>query len=104
MLLDTNKMILVSVGETRKSLGCLVKRYNKGRQKNVDETGLWETIIRAEAHSLAILMDCSYVIAFSCQNDSMSKCHYKALDVTVNQRIIPSVGIFKELGCKVTLL
>ena len=30
-----------------------------------------------------------YVIAFSRQNDWTSKCHYKALDVTVNQRIIP---------------
>ena len=27
------------------------------------------------------------------------KRHYKALDVTVNQRIIPSVGIFKEFDC-----
>ena len=50
------------------------------------------------------LMDCSYVIAFSHQNDWTSKCHYKALDVTVNQRIIPSVGIFKEFGGKVALL
>ena len=49
-------------------------------------------------------MDRSYVIAFSRQNDWTSKCHYKALDVTVNQRIIPSVGIFKEFDCKVTLL
>ena len=39
-------------------------------------------------------MDCSYVIAFSCQNDWTSKRHYNALDVTVNQRIILSVGIF----------
>ena len=49
-------------------------------------------------------MDCSYVLAFSRQNDWTSKCHYKALDVTVNQRKIPSVGIFKEFDCKVTLL
>ena len=42
--------------------------------------------------------------SFSRQNDWTSKCHYKALDVTVNQRIIPSVGIFKEFDCKVTLL
>ena len=27
------------------------------------------------------------------------KRDYKALDVTVNQRIIPSVGIFKEFDC-----
>ena len=51
-----------------------------------------------------LLMDCNYVIAFSRQNDWTSKCHYKALDVTINQRIIPSVGIFKEFDCKVTLL
>ena len=49
-------------------------------------------------------MDCSYVIAFSRQNDWTSKRHYKALYVTVNQRIIPSVGIFKEFDRKVTLL
>ena len=49
-------------------------------------------------------MDYSYVIAFSRQNDWRSKRHYKALDVTVNQRIIPSVGIFKEIDCKVALL
>ena len=48
-------------------------------------------------------MDCSYVIAFSCQNDWTSKRLYKALDVTVNQRIIPSVGIVKEFDCKVIL-
>ena len=33
--------------------------------------------------------DCSYVIAFSRQNRRTSKCHYKALDVTVDQRLIP---------------
>ena len=49
-------------------------------------------------------MDCSYVIAFSRQNDWTSKYHYKTLDVTVNQRIIPSEGIFKEFDCKVILL
>ena len=46
-------------------------------------------------------MDCSYVIAFSRQNDWTSKRHYKALDITANQCIIPSVGIFKEFDCKV---
>ena len=51
-----------------------------------------------------LLMDCSNVIAFFRQNDWMSNCLYKALNVTVNQRIIPSVGIFKEFDCKVTLL
>ena len=30
----------------------------KQGQTNVDETGLWETIIRAEAHSLAIYQSC----------------------------------------------
>ena len=50
------------------------------------------------------LMDCSYVISFSRQNDWTSKRHYKALDVTVNQRLISSVGIFKEFDCKVILL
>ena len=49
-------------------------------------------------------MDCSYVIAFSRQNDWTSKRHYKALEVTVNQRIILSVGIFKEFECIVILL
>ena len=54
MFPDTNKKILVLVGKTRKSLGRLVRTRNKGRQKkNADETGLWETIIRAEAHNLA---------------------------------------------------
>ena len=52
----------------------------------------------------SILMDCSYFIAFSRQNDWTSKRHYKALDVTANQRIIPSVGILKEFNCKVILL
>ena len=51
-----------------------------------------------------LLMDCSYVIAFSCQNDWTSKRHYKALDVTVNQRIILSVSIFKEFDRQVILL
>ena len=43
-------------------------------------------------------------IAFSRQNDWTSKRHYKALDVIVNQQIIPSVAIFKQFDCKVTLL
>ena len=46
-------------------------------------------------------MDCSYVIAFFRQNDWTSKRHYKAFDVTVNQCLISSVGIFKELDGKV---
>ena len=33
-----------------------------------------------------------------------SKRYYKALDVAVNQRIIFSVGIFKEFDCEVVLL
>ena len=59
----------------------------------------WFTIAKIQ-----LLMDCSYVIAFSRQNDWTSKRHYKALDVTVNQRIILLVGIFKEFDCKVILL
>ena len=46
-------------------------------------------------------MDCGYVIAFSCRIDWTSKRHYKALDVTVNYCLIPSVGIFKQFDCKV---
>ena len=53
--------------------------------------------------NLFLLMDCSYVIAFSRQNDWTSKRHYKALDVTINQCIIPSVSIFKQFDCKVIL-
>ena len=49
-------------------------------------------------------MDCSYVIAFSRQNDWTLKRRYKALDVTANQCIIHSVGMFKEFDCKVILL
>ena len=45
-------------------------------------------------------MDCSDIIAFSHQNDWMSKHRYKALDVTVNQCLIPSVGIL-QFDCKV---
>ena len=58
MFLDTKKKILVLVGYTRKSLGRLVRRWNKDRQKSVDEVGLWETIIRAEAHSLTSYLPC----------------------------------------------
>ena len=58
MFLDTKKKILVLVGYTRKSFGRLVRRWNKGRQKNVDEVGLWETSIRAEAQSLATFPPC----------------------------------------------
>ena len=52
----------------------------------------------------AQLMDCSYVIAFSRQNDWTTKRNYKALAIAVNQCIIPKVGIFKEFDCKVILL
>ena len=52
----------------------------------------------------ALLMDCSYVIAFSRQNDWTSKRHYKALDVDANQCLILSRGMFKEFDCKVILL
>ena len=58
MFLDTKKKILVLLGKTRKSLGRLVRRWNKGRQKNVDEAGLWETSIKAEAHSRATYPPC----------------------------------------------
>ena len=56
------------------------------------------------ASNCALPTSGSYVIAFFRQNDWTSKCHYKALDVTVNQRVIPPVGIFKDFDCKVTLL
>ena len=46
-------------------------------------------------------MDCSYVITFSRPNHWTSKCHCKALDVVINQRLIPSVSVFKEFDCKV---
>ena len=42
-----------------------------------------------------------YVIVFPRQNDWTSKCHYKASNPTVNQCLIPSVGVFKEFECKV---
>ena len=46
-------------------------------------------------------MDCSDVIAFSRQNNWTSKRHYKALDVTVNQSLIPSMSMFKQFDFKV---
>ena len=46
-------------------------------------------------------MDCSYVRAFFRQNDWTSKYYYKAMNVTVNQCLIPSVDIFQEFDCKV---
>ena len=48
-----------------------------------------------------LLMDWSYVIVFPRQNDWTSKCHYKASNLTVNQCLILSVGVFKEFECKV---
>ena len=45
-------------------------------------------------------MDCSYVVAFSNQNDWTSKRHYKVLDVTVNQCLSPNVHIFEQFDCK----
>ena len=43
---------------------------------------------------------CRYVIAFSRQNDWISKRHCKAFNITVNKCLIPSVGIFR-VDCKV---
>ena len=45
MFFDTNKKILILVDLAWESLERLVRRRNKGRQKNVDETDLCETII-----------------------------------------------------------
>ena len=58
MFFDSNKKILDLVGLAGKSLGRLVRKWNKGRQKNVDETGLWESIIKAKEHSLATYLPC----------------------------------------------
>ena len=63
---------------------CSKKKRKKSSHKNIDGLQLRHSFFR--------------------QNDWTSKHHYKALDVTVNQRIIPSVGIFKEFDCKVILL
>ena len=45
-------------------------------------------------------MDCSYVVAFSNQNDWTPKRHYKVLNVTVNQCLSAKVHIFEEFDCK----
>ena len=34
--------------------------------------------------------------SFPRKNDWTSKCHYKASNLTANQCLIPSVGVFKE--------
>ena len=47
--------------------------------------------------NLASLKDCSYITAFSRHNDWTWKRHYKALDITVNQSLIPAVDIFKKI-------
>ena len=54
-----------------------------------------------EQLAVCLLMDCSYVIAFFRQKDWTSKRHYKALDVTVNQCLVPSGDIFKEFDFEV---
>ena len=48
-------------------------------------------------------MNCCCVIAFSRQNNWASKRRYKASDVTVNQCLIPLVGIFKQFNLKVKI-
>ena len=80
---DTKKKILVLVGYTGKSLGRLVRSWNKDRQKNVDEAGLWETSIRAEAHySLALPNShpvCSRPLAL------VQRLHFKVTELQVVQ-------------------